>query len=187
MPAQGTIIACPNCGKKNRVRPSPSGVPRCSVCHTVLPWIVEAGRDSFEAELDASVPVLVDFWAPGAGRGRTRLGRDLDTTADLAFLTTAALRARATGRISPVGFRLLAARQATGAAVSLLAVFARARRARNPRPAMGSTPARQRTRDVNRRPGTHGHRHDRRRLRDPSTLYSPTSLTRLNAGYLSLT
>jgi hypothetical protein len=43
MPAHGTIIACPNCGKKNRVRPTPSGVPRCSVCHTLLPWIVEAG------------------------------------------------------------------------------------------------------------------------------------------------
>ena len=67
MPVQGTIIACPNCGKKNRVRPTPSGVPRCSVCHTLLPWIVEAGRDSFEAELDASVPVLVDFWAPWCG------------------------------------------------------------------------------------------------------------------------
>jgi phosphatidylglycerophosphate synthase len=60
--------------------------------------------------------------------GRTRLGRDLDTTADLAFLTTAAVTARATGRISPFGFRLLAARHATGVAVSLLAVFARARR-----------------------------------------------------------
>jgi phosphatidylglycerophosphate synthase len=60
--------------------------------------------------------------------GRTRLGRDLDTTADLAFFTTAALTARSTGRISPLGFRLLTARQATGVAVSLLAVFARARR-----------------------------------------------------------
>lgn len=60
--------------------------------------------------------------------GRTRLGRDLDTTADLAFLTTAAVTARATGRITPLGFRALAAREATGVGVSLLAVFTRARR-----------------------------------------------------------
>ena len=67
MPENSTIVACPNCGTKNRVRASPSGVPRCSVCHTVLPWIVEADRDTFEQELHASVPVLVDFWAPWCG------------------------------------------------------------------------------------------------------------------------
>jgi thioredoxin 2 len=67
MPAQGTIIACPNCGTKNRVRPSSSGVPRCSVCHTLLPWIVDATPDSFDEEINASVPVLVDFWAPWCG------------------------------------------------------------------------------------------------------------------------
>ncbi|MGH2886243.1 MAG: CDP-alcohol phosphatidyltransferase family protein, partial [Solirubrobacteraceae bacterium] len=42
--------------------------------------------------------------------GRTRLGRDLDTTADLAFFTTAAVSARAAGRITPLGFRALAGR-----------------------------------------------------------------------------
>ncbi len=67
MPAQGTSIACPSCGTKNRVRPSPSGVPRCSVCHTLLPWIVDAAPDSFDEEINASVPVLVDFWAPWCG------------------------------------------------------------------------------------------------------------------------
>jgi thioredoxin 2 len=60
----GTIIACPNCSTKNRVRPTPSGVPRCSVCQTLLPWIVDADADSFERETNASVPVLVDLWAP---------------------------------------------------------------------------------------------------------------------------
>jgi thioredoxin 2 len=67
MPNNSTIVACPNCGTKNRVQSSTSGVPRCSVCHTLLPWIVEADRDTFDQELHASVPVLVDFWAPWCG------------------------------------------------------------------------------------------------------------------------
>ena len=65
--ADGTIIECANCGKKNRVRPSSTGVPRCSVCHTLLPWIVEASPGTFDEEIRASVPVLVDFWAPWCG------------------------------------------------------------------------------------------------------------------------
>lgn len=60
--------------------------------------------------------------------GRTRLGRDLDTTADLAFLATAALSAHATGRITPLGFRALAGRYTIGVALALGAVFGRARR-----------------------------------------------------------
>jgi thioredoxin 2 len=49
------------------VRPTPSGVPRCSVCQTLLPWMVEAGPETFAEEIAASVPVLVDFWAPWCG------------------------------------------------------------------------------------------------------------------------
>jgi thioredoxin 2 len=67
MAAEPTIITCPNCATKNRIRPTPQGVPRCSVCHTLLPWIIEADAGSFDEEITASVPVLVDFWAPWCG------------------------------------------------------------------------------------------------------------------------
>ena len=67
MAAKPTIITCPNCGTKNRVRPSAAGIPRCSVCHTTLPWIVETDAGGFDEEITASVPVLVDFWAPWCG------------------------------------------------------------------------------------------------------------------------
>ena len=62
------------------------------------------------------------------GRGRTRLGRDLDTTADLAFFSSGAIAMRSAGRITPLGFAALAARQSIGVTVTLGAVFARARR-----------------------------------------------------------
>ena len=81
-PVAATIVTCPNCGKKNRVRPQPEGVPRCAVCHAALPWIVDADKDSFDEEIRASVPVLVDFWAPWCAPCRMvspvveKLGRD---------------------------------------------------------------------------------------------------------------
>jgi thioredoxin 2 len=62
-----TIVTCPNCGKRNRLRATPTGVPQCAVCGTKLPWLVDADPESFEAETTASVPVVVDFWAPWCG------------------------------------------------------------------------------------------------------------------------
>ena len=62
-----TVITCPNCGKRNRVAPRADGVPRCASCHRHLPWVVDADDESFEEEVAASVPVLVDLWAPWCG------------------------------------------------------------------------------------------------------------------------
>jgi thioredoxin 2 len=65
--ATAQIVTCLNCGRKNRLRPDADGVPRCAVCHHHLPWLIEASADDFERELQAPVPVLVDFWAPWCG------------------------------------------------------------------------------------------------------------------------
>jgi putative thioredoxin len=67
MATDATITVCPNCATKNRVRATSTGLPRCSTCHTNLPWIVDATAASFDAEIESSVPVLVDFWAPWCG------------------------------------------------------------------------------------------------------------------------
>jgi thioredoxin 2 len=59
------VVVCPQCGKKNRLPRVASGSPQCAVCHTPLPWLVEAADSDFdEVTGTSSLPVLVDVWAP---------------------------------------------------------------------------------------------------------------------------
>jgi thioredoxin 2 len=63
-----TTVTCPNCGRPNRVPAVATGVPRCAVCGTALPWLTTAGDGDFAEVVQASsVPVLVDLWAPWCG------------------------------------------------------------------------------------------------------------------------
>jgi thioredoxin 2 len=62
------IVRCDTCGKKNRVPAAAHGVPKCGNCGAWLPWIVDATEDQFhEVVENATIPVVVDLWAPWCG------------------------------------------------------------------------------------------------------------------------
>ncbi len=62
------VVACPSCGRRNRVPATAAGTPRCGQCHTALPWIVDAGDSDFAPVAEqAPLPVLLDLWAPWCG------------------------------------------------------------------------------------------------------------------------
>jgi thioredoxin 2 len=62
------VVTCPNCQHRNRVPAAAQGTPRCGNCHRPLPWIVDAGDNDFaEVVEQATIPVLVDLWAPWCG------------------------------------------------------------------------------------------------------------------------
>jgi len=62
------LVRCGHCGQANRVPAAAAGTPRCGRCHQPLPWIADATDDTFaEIAEAASVPVVVDLWAPWCG------------------------------------------------------------------------------------------------------------------------
>ena len=62
------IVVCSNCQTKNRVPSVAHGVPRCGKCHQPLRWVVNATDSDFATVVEAAtIPVLVDIWAPWCG------------------------------------------------------------------------------------------------------------------------
>ena len=62
------LVVCPNCQTKNRVPSMAHGIPRCGKCQTPLRWVVNASDADFASVAEAAtIPVLVDVWAPWCG------------------------------------------------------------------------------------------------------------------------
>ncbi|HLI52742.1 MAG TPA: thioredoxin [Acidimicrobiales bacterium] len=66
-PTTATVVACPACGKRNRIAAAAKGSPRCAACHEPLPWLVEADDEDFDLAISGPLPVLLDLWAPWCG------------------------------------------------------------------------------------------------------------------------
>jgi thioredoxin 2 len=63
-----SVVQCGRCGKKNRLPAVASGTPVCGNCKSPLPWIVDAGDDTWAEVVEQSpIPALVDLWAPWCG------------------------------------------------------------------------------------------------------------------------
>src|SRR5436853_765705 len=66
---RGLLVACPNCGKRNRMEYERLGQQfRCGNCHTELSLPRQPAEVTTEAAFEAliirsALPVLVDFWA----------------------------------------------------------------------------------------------------------------------------
>lgn len=74
------IVRCLRCGGRDRLPAAGPGIPGCGWCGAALPWIINAGDDDFAEVTDASMPVLVDIWAPWCPLCR-RAGPALDRLA----------------------------------------------------------------------------------------------------------
>lgn len=70
---RGIIVACPSCGQKNRLAYSRlADTVRCGKCKTALtapaaPLEIRTSADFDRLIARASIPVVVDYWAPWCG------------------------------------------------------------------------------------------------------------------------